>query len=63
MSGSTEGGLSLTIYGNYFDDREPYVAPRAYVGGENFFCIGWRSLCLFYPGLTYLLIMRSKVAR
>ena len=45
MSGSTEGGLSLTIYGNYFDDREPYVAPRAYVGGENFF-LYWGSIML-----------------
>ena len=32
-SGSTEGGLTLTIYGNYFDDRAPYKAPMVYVGG------------------------------
>lgn len=30
--GSTAGGLSLTINGNFFDDRAPYTAPRAYVG-------------------------------
>ena len=34
MSGSKEGGLTLTIYGNYFDDRAPYTAPRAYIGGD-----------------------------
>lgn len=32
-SGSTEGGLALTIYGNYIDNRAPYVTPKAYVGG------------------------------
>lgn len=32
-AGSLAGGLALTIYGYYFDDRAPYVPPRAYVGG------------------------------
>ena len=36
MSGSTEGGLTLTVYGNYFDDSAPYAAPKAYVGGKTF---------------------------
>ncbi|XP_045208899.2 fibrocystin-L-like [Mercenaria mercenaria] len=30
--GSTAGGLSLTIYGKYFDDTAPYTKPNAYVG-------------------------------
>ena len=37
MTGSKEGGLTLTIYGNYFDDAAPYTAPRAYIGGM--FCL------------------------
>lgn len=31
MSGSTEGGLTLTVYGNYFDDRPPYVPPKVFI--------------------------------
>ncbi|KAK3587658.1 hypothetical protein CHS0354_042441 [Potamilus streckersoni] len=31
-SGSTEGGLLLTIYGKYFDEHPPYTKARAYVG-------------------------------
>ncbi|XP_053372850.1 fibrocystin-L-like [Mercenaria mercenaria] len=31
-SGSVAGGLSLTIFGKYFDDRAPYTKPNAYVG-------------------------------
>ena len=54
MSGSTEGGLSLTIYGNYFDDREPYVAPRAYVGGENFFLYWLGNIMLVLPWFNIL---------
>ncbi|XP_053372863.1 fibrocystin-L-like [Mercenaria mercenaria] len=30
--GSLEGGLVLTVYGNYFDNREPYTQPRIYIG-------------------------------
>ena len=38
-TGSIAGGLTLTIYGNYFDDRAPYTAPRAFVGGMYYvFC-------------------------
>ncbi|KAL4228553.1 Fibrocystin-L [Mactra antiquata] len=33
-SGSTEGGLVLTIYGDYFDGRAPYSPPLVYVGDE-----------------------------
>ena len=35
-SGSTEGGLTLTIYGNYFDDQLPYTQPKVFVGGRFF---------------------------
>ncbi|XP_052286416.1 fibrocystin-L-like [Dreissena polymorpha] len=31
-SGSTAGGLVLTIHGSHFDNRLPYVQPRAYIG-------------------------------
>ncbi|XP_060573258.1 fibrocystin-L-like isoform X2 [Ruditapes philippinarum] len=33
--GSLEGGLILTIYGNYFDDRKPYTPPKAFIGDEE----------------------------
>jgi hypothetical protein len=33
--GSKAGGLTLTIYGNHFDERAPYSKLRAYVGGKT----------------------------
>ena len=29
----------MKIFGNYFDDRAPYSAPRAYIEGKPFQCI------------------------
>ncbi|KAH3704530.1 hypothetical protein DPMN_079586 [Dreissena polymorpha] len=31
-SGSTTGGLALTIVGSYYDNRPPYVQPKVFIG-------------------------------
>ena len=47
---------TILMTGNHMWPQELMLEVR------TFFCISWGALCLFWPGLTYLLIMGTNVA-